>query len=217
MGLSDLHPDNDQLLQFAFQIDVVMGFLSKPFSLTQKLIDYLQHYVFSVGTKFCDLFNVDVSTKLNQLMRLVNHNITHMGCFMRGSSGENKSAHKKFKQLVSNTNRHVGRIDSHLLYCWVDCFDYSSVLKNVVADADDDGCTQGSVAHEEIDSQLRTQCVIKARDVVPSATGQKKPSEIVDIVLTLRCNEKSLLWYRLNMVRFTMNSPPYTELIYKTL
>lgn len=89
---------------------------------------------------------------------------------MRQSSDKNESAHKQFKQLVSNTNRHMGSIASQLLSCWVDRFDYSSMLINVNTNSDDDGCTQGSTEIQYIDFQLWTQSFTKARDAVSSAT-----------------------------------------------
>lgn len=70
-----------------------------------------------------------------------------MGYFMRESSDKNESAHEQFKQLISNTTRHVDGIASQLLSFWVDRFDNSPMLQTVDADSDDESCTQSSVPH----------------------------------------------------------------------
>lgn len=52
------------------------------------------------------MFQVNVSTNLNRLMRHVDHHFIHLGCFRRGSSEENETAYKDWKGFTTQAPRH---------------------------------------------------------------------------------------------------------------
>lgn len=94
MGLPDSVPDNDPLVQCALQLEFVNSFICQPNCLTKNNADKWQLYLFKFGFFMAALFNVDGSTKLDRLMRHLDHHLIHLGCILRGSSKENEIADK---------------------------------------------------------------------------------------------------------------------------
>lgn len=120
MGLANVPPDNDDIVQLALHLDVVNNFLCGQKQMTDDYIKNLQDFRFAFGCKFTSVIAVDVSTKLHRLMRHVHSHLIHLGCLRRGSSEKNEMAHKDFKSLYNRTNRHIDELAPPLLRMWCD-------------------------------------------------------------------------------------------------
>lgn len=103
MFISDSAPDDDPLLQCAFQWHVISDVLCNSSKWTQDNIRSYQSYFFRFDVLMSRTLSMVVSTKLYRLMQNVDNHFVHLGCNRgeRGSSEETKMVHKNFKCLCS--------------------------------------------------------------------------------------------------------------------
>lgn len=137
MGLSNLLPDDDCLIQCALKQDVINNFLCRIDSWTESEIHRCPPYLHIFGLTMVELLNIDISTKLRRFMRHVDHHLVHLGCICNGSSGENEMSHKQFKVLYKSTNKHIDAIEPQLFTAWVP----ESVLLDHNSSSDNDSDT----------------------------------------------------------------------------
>lgn len=115
MGMDDLLPDNDVLVQAAFALDVVNTFLRSHILRTVGETNSWQAYCFDFGVSFCRLFNTNVTTKLNSLRSHVDHHLILLGCLRRTSSEENEMDHKQIKSVYGCTNKRLWSLGPQLM------------------------------------------------------------------------------------------------------
>lgn len=120
MGLSDLPPDEDPLVQCALALDVINHIVCYNFHWILQKIEHWQSYMFQFGVQMAQVFEVDVITKLNRLMPDIHRHLVHLSCISYSSSEENDMTHKEFKTLYNSTNKHLDAIDSQLLTSWIE-------------------------------------------------------------------------------------------------
>lgn len=82
-GVGDEPHDNDRLPHCDLQLDVINTFLCNSNALSLVEVKKWQKYLFSFSQLMADLFQVDVKTKLHQIMHHVKDQITNMGCIFR--------------------------------------------------------------------------------------------------------------------------------------
>lgn len=61
-------------------------------------------------------FQIDITTKLHRVMRLVSHRLVLLGCLRRGSSEVNEMTQKAFKNVYTRTNKHLNSIAPQVIH-----------------------------------------------------------------------------------------------------
>lgn len=122
IGVSDVDPDSDPLLQCPFKLYCVSTFLSDPICLNDSSLAEWYEFMFQFAKEFSELFSVDIGIRMHRRMRHVKSHIDNIGCLRRASSEENESAHKEYKVLYNNIIRQMESIAPQLVTCWVERF-----------------------------------------------------------------------------------------------
>lgn len=115
MGLSDLLPEVDPLIQCALTFDVVNHLLCSICEWKLHYIELWHLYLFRFGVQVSDMFKVYITTKMKRLMRHVHNHLFHLRFIRRGSSEENEIAHKQFKIMYNVTKKQPDSIATQLL------------------------------------------------------------------------------------------------------
>lgn len=85
MGVSDCHPDGDPLLNCRLQLGSANSFICNPGELTLERLRDWQNYLFDICKTMRQTFKIDVSTKLQRIMRHLMDHIIFLGCLRRAS------------------------------------------------------------------------------------------------------------------------------------
>lgn len=83
-------------------------------------------------------FQFNVTAKIHRSMKCVSGHLIFLGCLRRGSSEENGSVHKAFKEVYPHTNNQVEAIAPQLLLWTINSFDNDSYVTELQSDDDDE-------------------------------------------------------------------------------
>lgn len=213
MGLADINPEDDILLQCALRLDFVNDILCTNNRFTKHKIDKKQRYFFDFGVQMYTVFKVDVATKFHRLMCHVYYHLlflVYLGC---SSSEENEMKNKHFKCLNSNTIKHLECIEPQLHTTWVHISSLPDESFHVTSDSDSSMDDTVTIANTTQDWFRYASHII---DIVLQLSGHHSPRSIVRHILSLQKNNIQTL-RAMKMVCLHPTVPDYHKLLYRTL
>lgn len=114
MVVTDFPPDQDSIMQFASQLDIVCNFLFTNMDYTARQLCTWQQYLFEFEHTLSQAFDTDVSTKILRPMHQIHDHSSILRSFLRSFSKENDQLQMQFKNAYSSTRDHVKSIAPHL-------------------------------------------------------------------------------------------------------